>query len=122
VWSSIDVDSSPTSGALVSINDLGAGTGVLVFSLWTGERVRAVGPAPQHSARVSLHGTFLAVDELRIDSLKVHPGDRDLPTYAGLLLLALLWARPLLPGRARRGRTPGAPPPAGPRTSSAPRR
>jgi hypothetical protein len=32
VWSSIDVDSSPTSGSLLIINDLGAGAGVLVFS------------------------------------------------------------------------------------------
>lgn len=64
--------------------------------LWTGERVRATGELPDHDATVSLRGTFLAPDVLRVDRLFEHRQDRDWPSYAGLLLLGLLWARPLV--------------------------
>jgi hypothetical protein len=67
--------------------------------LWTGERVRAVGPVPAHDATVSLHGTFLAPDVLRVDQLAEHRRDRDWPSYLALVLLALLWARPVLGAR-----------------------
>ena len=67
--------------------------------LWTGERVRAVGPVPAHDATVSLHGTFLAPDVLRVDRLAEHRRDRDWPSYLALVLLALVWARPLLGAR-----------------------
>ena len=69
--------------------------------LWTGERVRATGELPAHDATVSLHGTFLAPDLLRIDRLFEHRQDRDWPSYVALLLLATLWARPLWPLRQR---------------------
>lgn len=67
--------------------------------LWTGERVRATGAAlPAHDAIVSLHGTFLETDVLRVDRLVEHRRSRDWASYLGLVLLALvLWrgaARP----------------------------
>ena len=72
------------------------------IQLWTGERVRATGDVPGHDATVSLHGTFLAPDVLRVDRLFEHRQDRDWPSYVALLLLAAVWARPLSrPGRAR---------------------
>lgn len=67
--------------------------------LWNGERVRATGAIPDHDARVSLRGTFLASDVLRVDQLLEHRHDRDWPTYVALGLLALVWARPLWPPR-----------------------
>jgi hypothetical protein len=63
--------------------------------LWTGEVVRAVGPVPDHDATLSLRGTFLAPDVLRVDRMAEQRRDRDWPTYLALVLLALLWARPL---------------------------
>jgi hypothetical protein len=69
------------------------------LQLWTGERVRAVGPVPAHDATVSLHGTFLAPDVLRVDRLAEQRQDRDWPSYLALILLALLWVRPLLGAR-----------------------
>jgi hypothetical protein len=76
--------STPTGGAV---------------QLWTGERVRAVGTVPDHDATVSLHGTFLAPDVLRVDRLAEHRTHRDWPSYLALVLLALVWARSLLDGR-----------------------
>jgi hypothetical protein len=72
--------------------------------LWTGEEVRATGPLPAHDATVSLYGTFLAPDVLRVDRLVEHRQNRDWPSYLALVLLAAVWARPLLgasPPRAR---------------------
>jgi membrane-bound metal-dependent hydrolase YbcI (DUF457 family) len=63
--------------------------------IWTGERVRTAGTVPSHDATVSLYGTFLAPDVLRVDRLVEHRQDRDWPSYLGLLLLALVWAGPL---------------------------
>ena len=63
--------------------------------LWTGEEVRASGPVPAHDATVSLYGTFLAPDVLRVDRLVEHHQDRDWPSYLALVLLAAVWARPL---------------------------
>jgi membrane-bound metal-dependent hydrolase YbcI (DUF457 family) len=77
--------------------------------LWTGERVRATGDLPAHDATVSLEGTFLAPDLLRVDRLFEHRQNRDWPSYLALLLLALVWARPFL-GRgvlAQRRSPPG---------------
>ena len=68
--------------------------------LWTGERVRAAGEVPDHDATVSLYGTFLAPDVLRVDRLLEHRQHRDWPSYLALALLGLVWARPLL-GRGR---------------------
>jgi hypothetical protein len=69
--------------------------------LWTGERVRAAGHVPGHDATVSLYGTFLAPDVLRVDRLVEHRQDRDWPSYLALALLTLVWIRPLhRPGRA----------------------
>jgi hypothetical protein len=77
-----------------------------LFELWTGERVRATGDVPGHDATVSLHGTFLAPDVLRVDRLFEHRQNRDWPSYVALLLLAVVWARPLWPAsRPARGTT-----------------
>jgi hypothetical protein len=76
-----------------------------VVRLWTGEDVRVTGERPAHDATVSLEGTFLAPDVLRIDRLFVHRQNRDWPSYVALVLLALLWARPLLPARPVGGET-----------------
>jgi hypothetical protein len=76
-----------------------------VVHLWTGEDVRATGERPAHDAMVSLEGTFLAPDVLRIDRLFVHRQNRDWPSYLALVMLALLWARPLLPARRGGGET-----------------
>jgi hypothetical protein len=70
-----------------------------LVELWTGERVRATGAVPGHDATVSLYGTFLAPDVLRVDRLFEHRQDRDWPSYVALLLLAAVWARPLWPSR-----------------------
>ena len=63
--------------------------------LWTGEQVRATGPLPGHDATVSLYGTFLAPNVLRVDRLFEHRRDRDWPSYLALVLLGLVWARPI---------------------------
>ena len=74
-----------------------------VVELWTGERVRATGTLPVRDGTVSIEGTFLAPDVLRVDRLVEHEQDRDWPSYVALLLLAVVWARPLWPpGRAAR--------------------
>jgi hypothetical protein len=67
--------------------------------MWNGERVRATGPVPDHDAGVSLYGTFLEPDLLRVDRYVEHRRGRDWPSYLALLLLAVLWLRPLLPSR-----------------------
>jgi hypothetical protein len=67
--------------------------------LWTGEDVRATGERPAQDATVSLEGTFLAPDVLRIDRLFVHRQNRDWPSYVALAMLALLWLRPLVAAR-----------------------
>jgi hypothetical protein len=61
--------------------------------LWTGERVRATGPLPAHDALVSLHGTFLTPEVLRVDRLVEHRRNRDWPSYLGLALLSLVFLR-----------------------------
>ena len=71
-----------------------------LVQLWTGERVRATGALPTHDATVSLHGTFLESDVLRIDRLVEHRGNRDWPSYLGLVLLALVFLRGALGPRA----------------------
>jgi hypothetical protein len=68
--------------------------------LWTGEEVRATGELPAHDAIVSLHGTFVERDVLRVETLHVQRGDRDWPSYLGLALLALVFGRAALSGRA----------------------
>lgn len=79
--------------------------GGAVVHLWTGEDVRATGELPARDAIVSVEGTFLARDVLRVDRLFVHRQNRDWPSYVALVLLAVLWARPLLPARRGAGET-----------------
>jgi hypothetical protein len=89
-----EVDARP--GRAVSLDRTGfdaTPTGGFV-QLWTGERVRATGAVPDHDATVSLHGTFLAPDVLRVDRLFEHRRDRDWPSYLALVLLAVVWLRP----------------------------
>jgi len=82
-----------------------------VLEIWTGEEIRAVGEVPDHDARVSLHGTFLSPDLLRVDRLVEQRSNRDVSSYVALALLALLMAAPLW---RRRGSAddPGSPGPA----------
>jgi hypothetical protein len=68
--------------------------------LWTGERVRATGALPSHDALVSLYGTFVAPDVLRVDRLVEHRGSRDWPSYLGLALLGAVFLRGALRARA----------------------
>jgi hypothetical protein len=63
------------------------------LELWTGERVRATGALPTHDAVVSLYGTFLAPDVLRVDRLVEQRHGRDWPSYLALVLLALVLLR-----------------------------
>jgi hypothetical protein len=65
--------------------------------MWNGERVRVTGPVPDHDAGISLYGTFLEPDLLRVDRYVEHRGGRDWPSYLALLLLAVLWISPLIP-------------------------
>jgi len=68
-----------------------------VVEMWNGERVRVTGPLPDHDAGISLYGTFLEPDLLRVDRYVEHRGGRDWPSYLALLLLGALWVRPLIP-------------------------
>lgn len=70
-----------------------------VVRIWTGERLRVTGALPARDAAVSLHGTFLAPDVLRVDRLVVHASNRDWPSYLGLLLLGLVFLRGARGGR-----------------------
>ncbi len=79
-----------------------------MLELWTGERLRTTGATPDHDARVSLRGTFLGPDLLRIDRFVEHRLQRDWPSYLALGLLALLWARPLVLSDRRRHRLRGS--------------
>ena len=76
--------------------------------LWTGERVRATGALPAHDATVSLSGTFLESDVLRVDRLVEHRHNRDWPSYLGLLLLALVFSRAATRPRTQPDPSPGA--------------
>ncbi len=71
--------------------------------MWNGERVRATGPVPDHDAGISLYGTFVEPDVLRVDRFVEHTGGRDWPSYLALFLLAALWVRPWLPAPGRPG-------------------
>lgn len=64
-----------------------------LVELWSGERVRATGELPSHDAIVSLNGTFLEPDVLRVERLVEHRQNRDWPSYLGLALLALVFLR-----------------------------
>ena len=70
-----------------------------VVETWNGERVPVTGPVPDHDARVSLYGTFVEPDLLRVDRYVEHRASRDWPSYLALLLLVALWLRPWLPPR-----------------------
>jgi len=78
-----------------------------VLHIWTGETIRATGDVPDHDARLSLRGTFLAPDLLRVDAMAEHRANRDLSSYVALALLALLM---VAPSRRRRYGGVGASP------------
>lgn len=96
-----ELDARPGRSVSIDRTVFRAGPGGGVIEMWTGERVRATGDLPAHDATVSLHGTFLAPDVLRVDRLFEHRQNRDWPSYVALVLLAVLWARPLWPTRPR---------------------
>jgi hypothetical protein len=66
------------------------------------------GLAADHDASVSLYGTFLETDVLRVDRFVEHRRNRDWPSYLGLLLLALVFLRGALGPRALPSASPGA--------------
>jgi hypothetical protein len=73
-----------------------------VGSLYTfaGERLSVASRAPTRSGFVSVKGRFRSAQVLDIDEVHLHAGAaRDLPTYAGLLILAAAWVR-FSPGTA----------------------
>jgi hypothetical protein len=94
-----EVDARPGRTVSIDRTAFRASRGGGVIEMWTGERVRATGDLPAHDATVSLHGTFLAPDVLRVDRLFEHRQNRDWPSYVALLLLAAVWVRPLWPSR-----------------------
>jgi hypothetical protein len=100
-----EVDARPGRTVRIDRTAFHAMPGGGVVHLWTGEDVRATGELPARDATISLQGTFLAPDVLRIDRLFVHRQNRDWPSYVALVMLALLWARPLLPARRVPGET-----------------
>jgi hypothetical protein len=65
-----------------------------LIELWNGETVGAIGAIPEQDARVSLTGTFLQPDRLRVERFVEHRRQRDWPSYLALAMLFLLWARP----------------------------
>jgi hypothetical protein len=94
-----EVDARPGRTVSLDRTAFHAAPGGGLVELWTGERVRATGTLPDRSGTVSVEGTFLTPDVLRVDRLFEHRQDRDWPSYVALLLLALVWARPLWPPR-----------------------
>ena len=68
--------------------------------LWTGEVVRATGTVPASDARLSLSGTFLESDLLRVDRFVQHRQHIDWQTYLALAMLSVLWAWPHLARRS----------------------
>jgi hypothetical protein len=89
-----EVDARPGRGVSLDRTAFLATPAGGFVQLWTGERVRATGDLPRHDATVSLHGTFLAPDLLRVDHLVEHRQHRDWPSYVALVLLAAVWLRP----------------------------
>ena len=64
----------------------------------TGERIDLIGAESIAGTSVSLRGIFADARTLSVDAVRVHDGwRRDLPTYVGLALVAVLW----LPRRLR---------------------
>ena len=58
----------------------------------TGERIALVGAEFSSATRLSLRGTFVDAETLSVDAQHAHVGwRRDLATYAGLALIAVLW-------------------------------
>jgi hypothetical protein len=69
----------------------------------TGERIRLTGPDLSAVGQISLKGRFTAPDTVEVMTYDAGvPGLRDLPTYLGLLLVALWWARDALTLARRR--------------------
>jgi hypothetical protein len=72
-------------------HDRGAAVSTLV-----GEPIRVSSQPLPHAATVSLRGTFIDSDTIRIDALHVHwPWFRDGASYLGIILLGVLWLRPV---------------------------
>ena len=61
-----------------------------------GEQIRLNRQPLPHAATVSLRGTFIDPDTIRIDALYVHwPWFRDGASYLGIILLGVLWLKPI---------------------------
>lgn len=76
------------------VDDGGPGGGALV--VWTGERLAATGLTPEGTTKVSVRGRFVDETTVEILELRTHPpGQRDLASVAGLLLVLAWWLRSL---------------------------
>ena len=64
-----------------------------IFSL-VGEAIDIQGQPRAHAAKVSMKGTFLDAETIRIDQIHVHwPWFRDGASYVGLIWLGVLWRK-----------------------------
>jgi hypothetical protein len=69
--------------------------GAMVATL-VGEQIRLNSQPLPHAATVSLRGTFIDPDTIRIDAWHLHwPWFRDGASYLGLILLVALWLKPV---------------------------
>jgi hypothetical protein len=64
------------------------------------EQIRVSSQPLPHAATVSLRGTFIDPDTIRIDALYVHwPWFRDGASYLGIILMSVLWLKSVDPKR-----------------------
>jgi hypothetical protein len=64
-----------------------------MFSL-VGEAIRVQGPPQDHTAKISIEGTFLDAETVRIENIHLHwPWFRDGSSYIGLMWLGVLWLK-----------------------------
>ncbi|MDH3600659.1 MAG: hypothetical protein OEU26_13575, partial [Candidatus Tectomicrobia bacterium] len=61
-----------------------------------GEQIRVSSQPLPHAATVSVRGTFIDPNTIRIDALHVHwPWFRDGASYLGIILLVVVWLKPV---------------------------
>jgi hypothetical protein len=75
--------------------------------IFSRERLKVVGPLPDEVSVVSIRGRFLDAQTVEVRRLHRHsPLWRDVASYAGLLLVALIWVRDWLRRRGDRSVPP----------------
>ncbi|HEX3035217.1 MAG TPA: hypothetical protein VHT73_08795 [Thermodesulfobacteriota bacterium] len=63
---------------------------------FAGEELEVEGMALEHSATVSVRGTFVTDDKIHVHEYHVHYAFRDIASYVGLTLIAIIWIVALL--------------------------